>query len=322
MEKRATLKDIAIRCGVSPTIVSVVLNNREGKIFCTPERRAEILRVAAELNYRPNLLARSMVAQKLPLVGIMLNLHEEDFQARRNSYFLRILPTMTFQLNQYHLEVLFIPYSDEKEQIERLDNLIGNNLIGGVITNIIPWSYRQIAGYLKQVKIPYMVLGYPDKEKLYCAYFASSPNILTLEYIKKNGFKKIYSVTSLKDELYFSGYPYPENYHWLAPREEPDKHEYDSPEVLFLCMGNNIHEKLRRNNIILRNEIIFEEPEHESAIPDGIPYLLIDNKHYHQQITEYATSSLVRWMQDDIPPVEKIHEIRGDKEAVIKRSGL
>lgn len=87
--KRVTLKDIAAYCGVSPTIVSVVLNGREGHIACADECRRAIREAAKKLGYRPNLLARSMVARQVPLVGVMLHLTERIFPKEPTSIFNR-----------------------------------------------------------------------------------------------------------------------------------------------------------------------------------------------------------------------------------------
>ena len=56
-----TIKDIAKRAGVSVTTVSRALN---GYKDIRPETRERILRIAEEMNYRPNAVARSLVMKK------------------------------------------------------------------------------------------------------------------------------------------------------------------------------------------------------------------------------------------------------------------
>ena len=58
--KKVTLKDIATRCGVTPTIVSAVLNGRNDRITCSPAKRQQIQQVAKELDYQANFFARSI----------------------------------------------------------------------------------------------------------------------------------------------------------------------------------------------------------------------------------------------------------------------
>lgn len=69
---RTTVKDIALRAGVSVCTVSKVLNGRakEGRI---PEERARaILSIAQELNFKPSAAARAVRSQKSHQVGVLL----------------------------------------------------------------------------------------------------------------------------------------------------------------------------------------------------------------------------------------------------------
>ena len=66
----ATISDIAARAGVSPALVSRVLNGRTG---VSPENRERILAVIREFNYRPNTLARSLVLQRTQTIGVVLD---------------------------------------------------------------------------------------------------------------------------------------------------------------------------------------------------------------------------------------------------------
>ena len=74
MKKRPTLRDIAAKCGVSRTLVSVVLNGKEGKISCSEACRQKIRETARQMGYAPNCLARSMSSGRSPVVAVMLHL--------------------------------------------------------------------------------------------------------------------------------------------------------------------------------------------------------------------------------------------------------
>ncbi len=68
--KRITSKMVAERAGVSRTAVSFVLNGDPlGKI--SPETKRRIRKAMAELNYKPDLLARSMRTRKTQTIGII-----------------------------------------------------------------------------------------------------------------------------------------------------------------------------------------------------------------------------------------------------------
>lgn len=71
---RATtnLKDVAERCAVAPSTVSRVLNNsRHGRFSVSPIVRDRILKVAAELNYRPSMAARNLTVSKTNLIAVL-----------------------------------------------------------------------------------------------------------------------------------------------------------------------------------------------------------------------------------------------------------
>lgn len=66
---RVRLRDVAEQAGVSPTTASLVLGGREMRI--SEETRQRVLRTARELDYRPNLTARSLRTQESSTIGLV-----------------------------------------------------------------------------------------------------------------------------------------------------------------------------------------------------------------------------------------------------------
>jgi LacI family transcriptional regulator len=66
-----TLRDVAKGAGVSITTVSRILNGRESGIPIRDETRRRVVEVAAELGYRPNLLARGLRGSRSSLLGVI-----------------------------------------------------------------------------------------------------------------------------------------------------------------------------------------------------------------------------------------------------------
>jgi LacI family transcriptional regulator len=67
--RKPTIKDIARVAGVSPTAVSMALNDRPR---ISPETRKRILRIAKGLNYQPNFVARSLVMKRSHTLGVII----------------------------------------------------------------------------------------------------------------------------------------------------------------------------------------------------------------------------------------------------------
>lgn len=70
--KKTTMKDIALRANVSVATVSYVLNRVANQTIPETTRR-QILLLAEELHYIPNLAARSLANKKTGLIGVLVN---------------------------------------------------------------------------------------------------------------------------------------------------------------------------------------------------------------------------------------------------------
>ncbi|MFD1776885.1 LacI family DNA-binding transcriptional regulator [Paenibacillus rhizophilus] len=64
-----TIKDVALKAGVSVTTVSRVLNNRG---YLSEELKKKVYGAMEELNYRPNELARSLSRSKSNIIGLII----------------------------------------------------------------------------------------------------------------------------------------------------------------------------------------------------------------------------------------------------------
>jgi transcriptional regulator with XRE-family HTH domain len=89
------LKEIAKQSGVSTATVSRVLNDQPG---VSPEVREKVLRAAAEANYRPNPLARSLATSKTQTVGFVV--HKEKYAFSDDPFYPLILSGVEDYLTQ------------------------------------------------------------------------------------------------------------------------------------------------------------------------------------------------------------------------------
>jgi len=67
--RRVTHRDVARRAGVSPAVVSYVINN--GPRAASPQARARVLEAIDELDYHPNAFARGLRSQRTHTIGFI-----------------------------------------------------------------------------------------------------------------------------------------------------------------------------------------------------------------------------------------------------------
>lgn len=69
--KAVNLKAVAARAGLAPCSVSAILNDTEAARAIPQATKDRVYRAAAELNYRPNLLARSLRTKRTRMVAVV-----------------------------------------------------------------------------------------------------------------------------------------------------------------------------------------------------------------------------------------------------------
>jgi LacI family transcriptional regulator len=69
--RKPTLSDVAQRAGVSSATASYILNDRSTQMRIAPDTQARVRQAAAELNYRPNLAARSLRTASTRTIGMI-----------------------------------------------------------------------------------------------------------------------------------------------------------------------------------------------------------------------------------------------------------
>jgi DNA-binding LacI/PurR family transcriptional regulator len=96
---RAGIKDIAARLKISSATVSRALNDKPG---VSDNLRQRVLAVAAELNFTPNLAARSLAGARTHTVAFMV--HQQAFPVSSDPFYFVMLPGLERVLAQagYH----------------------------------------------------------------------------------------------------------------------------------------------------------------------------------------------------------------------------
>jgi DNA-binding LacI/PurR family transcriptional regulator len=96
-QRRPTILDVARRAGVSKSLVSMVIR---GDQRVSVKRREAVLRAAAELDYRPNAMARGLVQRRTRIVGVVIS----DL---RNPFFGEVVSGILQRAGELGYRVLF-----------------------------------------------------------------------------------------------------------------------------------------------------------------------------------------------------------------------
>ncbi len=116
-ENVVTLKEVAKHVGLTPGTVSAVLNNSAASRSIPDATRQRILAAARELNYRPNMLARSLRVQRTFTIGVILQEIGdgygssvvggiEEFLSERDYFFLTVAHRHDSRLLQTYSDML------------------------------------------------------------------------------------------------------------------------------------------------------------------------------------------------------------------------
>ena len=121
------LKQIAKQVGVSTATISRVLNDQPG---VSSEVREKVIKAAAEANYHPNQLARSLVTSKSQTIGFIV--HKEKYAFSDDPFYPLILSGVEDYLTQngYHILITLL---DEKEKQPQNLPIINQRLVDGLI---------------------------------------------------------------------------------------------------------------------------------------------------------------------------------------------
>lgn len=149
--KRTTIKDIAKAVGVTPAVISYVLNGKEYKV--SGETVLKVKSAIKELNYIPNLTARSLVKNESHLIGVIIPQTEDSTQMLlTNPFYSEIVSGVESKLREYGYHMLL---SGVEKGNTYLDTSVQRNLDGAIIMGIYQEQFYE---ELKQASIPIVLI--------------------------------------------------------------------------------------------------------------------------------------------------------------------
>ncbi len=156
-----TLKDIAKKAGVTPTVVSHVLNDRLGHIRVSKAKSALIREVAVELGYVPNLKARAMITRKSYTIGLICSYpykpDNQELQSVVDSYMVSALRGVEQACREvdYHCLVSYCDLSNLENFVH--PRAMQDGSVDGVV--LIGYTSSDVVRKLTSMGIPCVQIG-------------------------------------------------------------------------------------------------------------------------------------------------------------------
>lgn len=196
MAKKIRLKELSELSGVSPTAISLVLNERECRI--SPKTQEKIRALARQYNYTPSHAARCLVTKKTNTVGFLTT----DIS---NPFFATLASEVERRVTEHGLSLMLACGNGTVEDaLNKLDFLCTRGVDGlfiAISENGSEEYNRRIKEKLNGLSVPFVAV---DRwlEGLDCPRVSidhETCGFIATDYLLKNGHRKIAMLTGPKD---------------------------------------------------------------------------------------------------------------------------
>ena len=148
-----TIKDVAKAAGVSPSTVTRVIQN---KSTISEETKKRVRKTMKELNYHPNLNARSLVSSYTQVIGLVLPDDSDAFY--QNPFFPSVLRGIAQVASENHYAIQIATGKDEKERLNAISQMVYGKRVDGLI-----FLYAQendpLVKLVSEEQFPFLILG-------------------------------------------------------------------------------------------------------------------------------------------------------------------
>ena len=148
-----TIKDVAKAAGVSPSTVTRVIQN---KSTISDETKKRVRKAMKELNYHPNLNARSLVSSYTQVIGLVLPDDSDVFY--QNPFFPSVLRGIAQVASENHYAIQIATGKDEKERLNAISQMVYGKRVDGLI-----FLYAQeddpLVNLVVEEQFPFLILG-------------------------------------------------------------------------------------------------------------------------------------------------------------------
>ncbi len=159
-----TIKDVALKAGVSVATVSRVVNQKDiHKVGAKTQQRIE--KILKELGYYPNTMARGLKTRKTYNVGVVFFWY--DRPTLSDFYLTRVLDGIINFLSEKKYNILMNTFSREMGDSGVYANFVNSGLVDGILAIAPPVESRFFQD-LKQGSLPYVLINYQVNDPQVC----------------------------------------------------------------------------------------------------------------------------------------------------------
>lgn len=181
--KKISLKDIAEKAGVSTALVSFVLNGRGREYRVNEETAQRIQKIAKELNYQPNLAAKSLRTGKSKTIGLVVS----DIS---NPFFSQLARILENGATNNGYTVLFGSSDEQVDKMIRVSENLLNKGVDGLI--VVPCENSE--SYIRKLmadNVPVVLFDryFPDINISYVAFDNFGATYEATRYLLAAGYR-------------------------------------------------------------------------------------------------------------------------------------
>src|SRR4029453_17098926 len=155
MTKRATIADIAERAGLSKGAVSYALNGQPGVSEATRQR---VLKLAAQMGWRPNSAARALSASRAGALGLVMARSASTLGVE--PFFIKLLSGIENTLAARSIALLLQVVPDHDAEVEAYRRWFAERRVDGIFLIDLRIEDKRVL-VLEELGLPAVVIGGP-----------------------------------------------------------------------------------------------------------------------------------------------------------------
>lgn len=180
-----TIKDLAVRCGLSVSAISKALNNYPD---ISEETRAYVCKVAGEMGYFPNAQARALKTNRSYNIGVVYEIGSRD--ALQHSVFSSILDGFKSEVEANGYDITFINRNIGAGRLTLLNHCRYRSMDGALIACVDFYNPEVVE--LSQSEVPCVTIDHLFANSCACAMSDNRSGVRDLvRYVVDCGHRKI-----------------------------------------------------------------------------------------------------------------------------------